>query len=163
MHHAGDQYRITEAAPQLRIILSGLETGKMDGMDPLYKTAVSTPAAPAAIGPYSQAVIVGELVYTSGQVGFLPSSGELVEGGIEAQTEQVLRNLEAVLLAAGSSLAQVVKTTVFLKDMNDFTVMNAVYARRLAPEGVVPPARSTVEVARLPRDARVEIEVVARR
>ena len=132
-------------------------------MDSSCKSAVSTPHAPAAIGPYSQAVFVGELVYTSGQVGFDPASGGLVEGGIEAQTEQVLHNLEAVLVAAGSSLAQVVKTTVFLKDMNDFAAMNAVYARRLAPEGVTPPARSTVEVARLPRDAQVEIEAVALR
>ena len=132
-------------------------------MDNSKKLAVSTTHAPAAIGPYSQAVVLGELVYTSGQVGFLPASGELVEGGVEAQTEQVLRNLEAVLLAAGSSLAQVVKTTVFLKDMNDFAAMNTVYARRLAPEGVVPPARSTVEAARLPRDARVEIEAIAQR
>ena len=127
------------------------------------KSAVSTPLAPAAIGPYSQAVIVGDFVYTSGQVGFNPASGELVEGGIEAQTEQVLHNLEAVLVAAGSSLTQVVKTTVFLKDMNDFAAMNAVYAHRLAPEGATPPARSTVEVARLPREARVEIEAVALR
>ncbi len=127
------------------------------------KQAVHSPDAPAAIGPYSQAVLVGDLVYTSGQVGFDPASGRLVTGGVVEQTEQVIRNLEAVLSAADSSLGQIVKTTVFLKDMNDFAAMNEVYARFLAPEGIVPPARSTVEVARLPRDARVEIEVIAHR
>ncbi len=125
------------------------------------KQPVSTPNAPAAIGPYSQAVIVAGFVYTSGQVGFDPATGQLVPGGVAGQTEQVLRNLAAVLQAAGSSLEQVVKTTVFLKDMNDFAAMNEVYARFLAPGEVVPPARSTVEVARLPRDARVEIEAIA--
>lgn len=127
------------------------------------KQAVVTQKAPAAIGPYSQAVIVGDVVYTSGQVGFDPGTGQLVEGGISKQTEQVLENLSAVLAAAGCSLADVVKTTVFLKSMQDFAAMNAVYARYLAPEGVVAPARSTVEAARLPRDAQVEIEVIARR
>ena len=126
------------------------------------KRLVSSHKAPAAIGPYSQAVAIDGFVYTSGQVGFDPASGELVPGGIAEQTEQVLRNLEAVLAAADCSLADVVKTTVFLKDMNDFAAMNEVYARFLAPSGVVAPARSTVEVARLPRDARVEIEVIAR-
>jgi 2-iminobutanoate/2-iminopropanoate deaminase len=91
-----------------------------------------------------------------------PATGVLVPGGIEAQTVRVLQNLEAVVAAAGASLADVFKTTVFLKDMNDFTAMNAVYARYLALEGVVPPARSTVEVARLPKDALVEIEVIAK-
>ena len=126
------------------------------------KQRISTPDAPAAIGPYSQAVQSGELLYTSGQVGFESATGELVAGGITEQTEQVLRNLEAVLIAAGSSLAAVIKTTVFLKNMDDFAAMNKVYAGFLAPEGVVAPARSTVEVARLPRDARVEIEAIAR-
>ncbi len=130
-------------------------------MSDTQKQAVSTGNAPSAIGPYSQAVLVSGFVYTSGQVGFHPGTGQLVPGGVEAETEQVLKNLEAVLAAAGSSLAGVVKTTVFLKDMNDFAAMNAVYARFLAPEGVTPPARSTVEVARLPRDARVEIEAIA--
>lgn len=125
------------------------------------KQPVSTPDAPAAIGPYSQAVTVAGFVYTSGQVGFHPATGQLVAGGVAVETEQVLRNLSAVLQAAGSSLEQVVKTTVFLKDMNDFGAMNEVYARFLAPSGVTPPARSTVEVARLPRDARVEIEAIA--
>ncbi len=130
-------------------------------MSETAKQVVATEEAPAAIGPYSQAVAVGDLVYTSGQVGFDPASGQLVEGGIEAQTRQVLRNLAAVLTAAGSGLGKVVKTTVFLKDMNDFAAMNAIYAEYLVPEGAVPPARSTVEVARLPRDARVEIEAIA--
>lgn len=126
------------------------------------KTAIRTSSAPAAIGPYSQAVRIGDLLYTSGQVALDPASGQLVSGGIAEQTERALENLKAVLEAAGSSLAAVVKTVVFLKDMNDFAAMNAVYGRYLAPEGVVAPARSTVEVARLPKDALVEIEVIAR-
>ncbi|RRA48525.1 RidA family protein [Acidipila sp. EB88] len=126
------------------------------------KQAVITEEAPSAIGPYSQAVVVDGFVYTSGQVGFDPYTGQISADGIEAQTEQVMRNLKAVLAAAGCRMADVIKTTVFLKDMNDFAAMNAIYARHLSPEGVVPPARSTVEVARLPRDARVEIEVIAR-
>jgi 2-iminobutanoate/2-iminopropanoate deaminase len=135
--------------------------GQNETMSEQGKQAVRTAEAPAAIGPYSQAVVVGGLVYTSGQVGFDPKTGELVVGGIEEQTRQVLQNLSAVLIAAGSGLGKVLKTTVFLKDMNDFAAMNAVYARYLVPEGAVPPARSTVEVARLPRDARVEIEAIA--
>jgi 2-iminobutanoate/2-iminopropanoate deaminase len=126
------------------------------------KKAVSTKSAPAAIGPYSQAVRVGDFLYTSGQVGLDPSTGALVEGGIEAQTTRVLDNLKAVLEAAGIDLIHVVKTTVFLKNMGDFAAMNAIYAKYLAPEGVVAPARSTVEVARLPKDALVEIEVIAK-
>ena len=130
-------------------------------MSDLKKKRVATAEAPAAIGPYSQAVCVSGFVYTSGQVGFDPATGQLVEGGVREQTEQVLRNLDAVLRAAGSSLTDIVKTTVFLKDMNDFAVMNEVYGSFLVPEGTVAPARSTVEVARLPRDARVEIEAIA--
>jgi 2-iminobutanoate/2-iminopropanoate deaminase len=125
------------------------------------KQRISTEAAPAAIGPYAQAVRVGQMVYTSGQVALEPGSGTLTAGGIREQTERVLQNLTAVLGAAGSGMADVVKTTVYLKDMNDFAAMNEIYARHLAPEGVVPPARSTVEVARLPKDALVEIEVIA--
>ena len=125
------------------------------------KSAVSTPNAPAAIGPYSQAVQTGEMIYASGQVPLDPVSGKMVEGGIREQTVRVLENLQAVLAAAGSSLEQVVKTTVFLKDKNDFAAMNAIYGKYFAPEGVVAPARSTVEVARLPKDALVEIEVIA--
>lgn len=125
------------------------------------KTPVASSGAPTAIGPYSQAVRLGDLVYASGQVALHPASGQLVPGGIAEQTAQVCKNLEAVLAAAGTGLRQVVKTTVFLKDMNDFAAMNAVYAQYLAPAGIVPPARSTIEVARLPKDALVEIEVVA--
>ena len=126
------------------------------------KTAISSNNAPVAIGPYSQAVRVGDFLYTSGQVALDPASGQLVSGGIAEQTERALENLKAVLEAAGSSLAAVVKTVVFLKDMNDFAAMNAVYGRYLAPDGVVAPARSTVEVARLPKDALVEVEVIAK-
>jgi len=125
------------------------------------KTAVSTPHAPGAIGPYSQAVRVGNFIHTSGQVALDPATGQLVSGGIAEQTTRVLENLKAVLDAAGTDLAHVVKTIVFLKNMNDFAAMNEVYARFLAPDGVVKPARSTVEVAGLPRNALVEIEVIA--
>jgi 2-iminobutanoate/2-iminopropanoate deaminase len=120
---------------------------------------VQTDNAPKAIGPYSQAMMVDGWIYTSGQLPMTAAS-EMVEGDIEAQAEQVFRNLQAVLAAAGASLAQVVKATVFVKDLNDFARLNAVYDRAF---GGHKPARSTVEVARLPRDALVEIEVVARR
>jgi 2-iminobutanoate/2-iminopropanoate deaminase len=125
------------------------------------KIAISTPYAPAAIGPYSQAVRVGNMLFTSGQVGLDPATGALVPGGIREQTVRVLDNLTAVLVAAGLDMSHVVKTTVFLKNMEDFAAMNKVYATYLTPEGVVAPARSTVEVARLPKDALVEIELVA--
>ena len=130
-------------------------------MSILDKLQVSAEDAPSAIGPYSQAVIIGNLVYTSGQVALDPKTGQLVEGGIREQTTRVLENLKAVLAAAGSDLQHVIKTTVFLKSMGDFAAMNEIYARYLAPVGVVAPARSTVEVARLPKDALVEIEVIA--
>lgn len=119
---------------------------------------VATEAAPQAIGPYSQAVRVGDFVFTSGQIPIDPRTGVFVEGGIAEQTEQVLRNLAEVLRAAGTGLEAVVKTTVFLADMNDFVAMNEVYGRYFPG---APPARSTVQAARLPRDARVEIDVVA--
>jgi 2-iminobutanoate/2-iminopropanoate deaminase len=125
------------------------------------KAAISTQDAPAAIGPYSQAVRIGNFLYTSGQVALDPASGAVVAGGIAEQTTRVVENLKAVLAAAGTSLAQVVKTTVFLKNMGDFAAMNEVYGRYFAGQGVVAPARSTVEVARLPKDALVEIEVIA--
>jgi 2-iminobutanoate/2-iminopropanoate deaminase len=125
------------------------------------KTAVSTTGAPAAIGPYSQAVRAGDLLYTSGQVALDPATGALTAGGIEAQTGRVIENLRAVLAEAGLDFTHVIKTTVFLKDMGDFAAMNAIYAKAFAPEGVVAPARSTVEVARLPKDALVEIECIA--
>jgi 2-iminobutanoate/2-iminopropanoate deaminase len=126
------------------------------------KTAIATPDAPAAIGPYSQAVRVGDMLFTSGQIPIDPGTGELVQGGIAEQTTRVLENLKAVLAAAGIDLIHVVKTTVFLKDMNDFAAMNAIYARYFAPQGVVAPARSTVQVAALPKDALVEIECIAK-
>lgn len=126
------------------------------------KIPVSTEAAPAAIGPYSQAVRVGETLYASGQVGLDPATGQIVEGGVEAQTVRVFENIKAVLAEAGLGFEHVVKTTVFLKNMGDFAAMNAIYAKYLAPEGVVPPARSTVAVAALPKDALVEVEIIAR-
>jgi 2-iminobutanoate/2-iminopropanoate deaminase len=119
---------------------------------------VRTDQAPDAIGPYSQAVSANGFVFTSGQIPIDPATGQFVSGGIAEQTQQVLKNLSAVLEAAGSGLQQVVKTTVFLADMQDFTAMNEVYATFFGAE---PPARSTVQAARLPRDARVEIDVVA--
>ena len=126
------------------------------------KTAVSTSGAPAAIGPYSQAIRVGDTLYTSGQIPIDPATGNFVPGGITEQTAQVLENLRAILAQAGLDFSHVVRTMVFLKDMRDFAAMNEVYARWLAPEGAVPPARSTVQVAALPKDALVEIEVIAR-
>ena len=119
---------------------------------------VQTDDAPRAIGPYSQAVQVDGWLYVSGQLPMTPG-GDMVEGDIEIQAEQVFNNIEAILKAAGGSLSQVVKATVFVQDLNDFARLNAVYERRFAGHK---PARSTVEVARLPRDARVEIEIIAR-
>jgi 2-iminobutanoate/2-iminopropanoate deaminase len=127
----------------------------------MRKTVVATGKAPAAIGPYSQGIRVGNLVFTAGQVALDPETQQVVAPGITEQTERVLENLKAILEAAGSSLAQTVKATVFLKDFNDFAAMNAVYAAYLAAEGMTPPARSTVEVSRLPKDVLVEIELVA--
>jgi 2-iminobutanoate/2-iminopropanoate deaminase len=121
---------------------------------------VHTSSAPAAIGPYSQAIVHGDLVFCSGQIGVDPATGQVVPGGVEAETRQVFENIEAVLAEAGSGLSRVLKATVFLKSMNDFGAMNAIYA---ASFGETRPARSTVEVSRLPRDVRVEIEVVATR
>ncbi|MEA2714610.1 MAG: 2-iminobutanoate/2-iminopropanoate deaminase [Gemmatimonadales bacterium] len=119
---------------------------------------VSTPAAPKAIGPYSQAVISNGFLFTAGQVALDPAKGELVSGGIAEQTTRALENLRAILTEAGADFSQVVKTTVFLVDMADFTAMNEVYGRAF---GTHRPARSTVAVAALPRGARVEIEVIA--
>jgi len=130
-------------------------------MNDSHKTAVSTQHAPAAIGPYSQAIRFGDLLYTSGQIALDPATGQLVPGAIAEQTTRVLENLKAILAAAGTDLAHVIKTVVFLKDMNDFAAMNAIYREYLAPKGITPPARSTVEVARLPKDALVEIELIA--
>ena len=126
------------------------------------KTAISTKDAPAAIGPYSQAVRVGDTLFTSGQIPLDPHTGAIVPGGIVEQTTRVLENLKAVLAAAGIDMVHVVKTTVFLKDMKDFAAMNEVYATYFAPKGVVPPARSTVQVAALPKDSLLEIECIAK-
>jgi 2-iminobutanoate/2-iminopropanoate deaminase len=125
------------------------------------RETIHTVAAPGAIGPYSQAVAAGGYVFTSGQIGLDPASGQLVEGGIEAQTRQVMANLAAVLAAAGLTFADVVKTTIFLIDMKDFTAVNEVYGESF--EDGPKPARSTVAVAALPRGARVEIEALALR
>ena len=122
------------------------------------KQVVHTDQAPKALGPYSQAIRAGMFIFCAGQTPIDPATGNLVEGGIEAQTRRVLQNLSAVVQAAGTSMDRVVKTTVFLLDMNDFQKMNAVYAEFFATH---PPARSTVQVARLPKDARVEIELIA--
>lgn len=123
------------------------------------RRVIRTDEAPRAIGPYSQAIVVDGTVYTAGQIALDPASGEMVEGGVEVQTRRVIRNLEAVLRSAGARLADVVKTTVYVADLEDFAAVNEVYGEHF---GEPYPARSTVEAARLPRDARVEIEAVAR-
>ena len=122
------------------------------------KNIISTTNAPAALGPYSQGIDAGSIVITSGQVPIDPATGAVVEGGIAAQTRQSLTNVQAVLAAAGLTMDNVIKTTVFLKNMNDFAAMNEVYATFFTGN---PPARSAVEVARLPKDVRVEIEAIA--
>ncbi|MGL4648805.1 MAG: RidA family protein [Caldilineaceae bacterium] len=125
----------------------------------MNRSSIKTGGAPAALGPYSQAVKAGNLLFCAGQLGLDPATMELVPGGVEAQAEQALKNLAAVLAAGGSSFGQVVKTVIFLADMGDFAVVNGVYAR--AFEGMEPPARSTVQVAALPKAGRVEIEMIA--
>jgi 2-iminobutanoate/2-iminopropanoate deaminase len=122
------------------------------------KTAISSAEAPKAIGPYSQAIRANGFVFVSGQIAIDPASGNLIQGDVAAQTERVLQNVDAILKAAGSRLDRVVRTTVFLKNMSDFTAMNEVYGRFWKS---APPARSTVEAARLPRDVLVEIDVIA--
>lgn len=125
----------------------------------MSKKIVQAKKSPKPVGPYNQAVITGQLVYTAGQIPIDPATGALVSGGIKEQTRQVLQNVKAVLDDAGTSLENVVKATVFLKNMTDFADMNSVYGEYFKPETA--PARSTIEVARLPKDALVEIEVVA--
>jgi len=127
----------------------------------MSKAVIATPAAPAAIGPYSQAIRAGSLIFTAGQIALDPATGQVVAPDIAAQTTRVMENLKAILDAAGSSLAQAVKATVYLKDFNDFAAMNAVYGAYLASAGIPPPARTTVEVSRLPKDVLVEIDLVA--
>ena len=126
--------------------------------DAAARQAVSTPEAPSAIGPYSPAIKAGNLLFISGQVAIDPASGSFVGGDVSAQTDQVMRNLGALLAAAGAGFAHVAKTTVYLADMNDFAVMNEVYGRYVVDP---PPARATVQVARLPKDAKVEIDLIA--
>jgi len=126
----------------------------------MSKTIISTEGAPAAIGPYSQGVRAGNFIFTAGQIPLDPATQQVVTGGITEQATRVFENLKAVLEAGGSSLAKVVKATVFLKDFNDFAAMNAVYANYLGNNGAAP-ARTTVEVSRLPKDALIEIELVA--
>ena len=125
----------------------------------MSKKIVNPPNAPQPIGPYNQAVVIGNLVYTSGQIAIDPKTGQMSTGNVTEQTKMVLTNLKAVLEGAGSSLNNIVKATVFLKNMGDFSAMNAVYGEFINPK--VAPARSTIEVARLPKDALVEIEAVA--
>ena len=127
-------------------------------MECVTKTAISSAEAPKAIGPYSQAIRANGFVFVSGQIAIDPASGNLIQGDVAAQTERVLQNVDAILKAAGSRLDRVVRTTVFLKNMSDFTAMNEVYGRFWKS---APPARSTVEAARLPRDVLVEIDVIA--
>ena len=127
----------------------------------MSKTVVSTSSAPKAVGPYSQGIRCGNLVFTAGQAALDPNTQQLISGGIAEQTRRTLENLKAVLEAAGTTLDRVVKANVYLKDMNDFAAMNAVYAEYLAPQGVIAPARTTIEAARLPKDALVEIELIA--
>jgi len=129
-----------------------------DKEKPMGRESVQTAKAPQAIGPYNQAIKVNGVIYTAGQIPIDPATGNFVEGGIREQTRQVLRNLEAVLQAAGSSLNSVVKATVFLKNMSDFTAMNEVYGEFL---GTVKPARSTVAMTELPRGALIEIDLIA--
>ena len=132
-------------------------SGRSEGPTPV-RQAISASDAPAAIGAYSPAIRAGNLLFISGQVPLDPATGTLVDGDISAQTEQVMRNLRALLKAAGAGFEHVAKTTVFLADMNDFAAMNVVYGKYMADP---PPARATVQVARLPRDVKVEIDLIA--
>jgi 2-iminobutanoate/2-iminopropanoate deaminase len=125
------------------------------------KEAIVTQHAPQAIGPYSQAIKAGGFLFASGQIPIDPASGEVIAGDVTAQTERVLQNVTAVLEAAGTSFAKVVKSTVYLKNMGDFAAMNQIYSKYVAAAGAVAPARSTIEVARLPKDVQVEIEIIA--
>ena len=125
------------------------------------KQAVATDRAPKAIGPYSQAITSGGFLFASGQIALDPATGQIIEGGIAEQTEQVMKNLSQVLAAANLTFANVVKSTVFLKTMSDFAAMNEIYGRYVTADGATPPARSTVAVAGLPRDVLVEVDVIA--
>jgi 2-iminobutanoate/2-iminopropanoate deaminase len=122
------------------------------------RRAITAPDAAPAVGPYSPAIRAGNLLFVSGQIPLDPATGSIVDGGIEAQTDQVMRNIAALLRAAGAGFEHIVRTTVFMADLNEFAAMNGVYAKYL---GTPPPARATVQVARLPRDARIEIDAIA--
>jgi 2-iminobutanoate/2-iminopropanoate deaminase len=127
----------------------------------MSKAVIATGKAPAAIGPYSQGVRTGNLIFTAGQIALDPETQQVVAPGITEQTTRVFENLKAILEEGGSGLGRVVKATVYLKDFNDFAAMNAVYSRYMAADGEAPPARTTVEVARLPKDVLVEIDLIA--
>lgn len=127
----------------------------------MSKEVIATGSAPAAIGPYSQAIRTGNLIFTAGQIPLNPANGQVVAGGIAEQTARVFENLKAILEAGGTRLDRAVKTTVYLKDFNDFMVMNAIYEKYMSKDGAMPPARTTVEVSRLPKDVLIEIELVA--
>lgn len=127
----------------------------------MQKKAITTSKAPSAVGPYSQAVLIGNLLYVSGQIPLIPETGLMIEGGIEEQAHQVFKNLQAVLEEAGMSFENVVKTTVLLDDMNNFNTVNEIYASYMAVD--ILPARAAYEVSRLPKDAKIEIELVASR
>ena len=148
----------TLIAPVAGLAVLGVLAAGGCASDPDARRVVAAPGAPAAIGPYSHAVEADGTLWVSGQVGIDSATGQMVPGGIEAETRQALKNLEAVLKAAGYSARDVVQAQVFLADMNDFAAMNAIYAETFKSE---PPARATVQVARLPRDARIEVTCVA--
>ena len=145
---------------RLLFLVIGLSLFACETTSEKTKKVISTEQAPKAIGPYSQAIMVDDVLYLAGQIALDPQSGQLVEGGIEAQTHRVMQNLNAVLEAAGFNFNDVVQTQVFLSDLNNYTPMNAVYAKYFVER---PPARAVVEAARIPRDALVEIMMVAQR
>jgi 2-iminobutanoate/2-iminopropanoate deaminase len=125
------------------------------------KEAIATDQAPKAIGPYSQAIKANGFLFASGQIAIDPATGQVIEGGISEQTERVMQNIAAILTKAGTNFANIVRATVFLKSMSDFTAMNEIYGKHMTANGAVPPARSTVAVAGLPRDVLVEVDVIA--
>jgi 2-iminobutanoate/2-iminopropanoate deaminase len=148
----------TQVAPFVVLVGLGMLAAAGCASGSEARRVITAPGAPAAIGPYSHAVEADDTLWVSGQVGIDPATGQMVPGGIEAETRQALKNIEAVLKAAGYSARDVVQAQVFLADMNDFAAMNAIYAETFKSE---PPARATVQVARLPKDARIEIACVA--
>ncbi len=141
------------------LFLASCQTAQESSTSPVTRKAIQTPDAPQAIGPYSQAIRAGNHLFLSGQIGLDPRTGKLVEGGIEAETQQALLNLDAILRAAGFKRSDVVQAQVFLADLEDYAAMNDIYAAFF--EGMTPPARAAVQVAQLPRNARVEIMMTA--